>query len=94
MPHADLLTRFVHAAANGADDLPVVRDELIAATDQATMIDASATVAAFEMMTRIADGTGTTHPSARVETLKVVRDELGLDNFERQLIRRALPWVL
>jgi hypothetical protein len=82
VPHADLLTRFVDAAANGANDLPAVRDELVAATDEATMIDASATVAAFEMMTRIADGTGTTHPSAQVETLKIVRDELGLDDFE------------
>ncbi len=82
MPHAELLTRFVDAAAKRSDDLPDVRDELIAATDEATMIDASAIIAAFEMMTRIADGTGTTHPSDRVETLKVVRDELGLDDFQ------------
>lgn len=82
VPHAELLTRFVDAAASVSDDLPAIRDELIAATDEATMIDASATVAAFEMMTRIADGTGTTHPSARVDTLQVVRDELGLDHFE------------
>lgn len=82
MPHADLLIRFVDAAANRSAQLPSVRDELIAATDEATMIDAAATVAAFEMMTRIADGTGTTHPSGRVNDLGVVRDELGLDDFQ------------
>lgn len=46
------------------------------------MIDSAATVAAFEMMTRIADGTGTTQPSWRLPDMEVVRDELGLDDFE------------
>lgn len=46
------------------------------------MIDTAATVAAFEMMTRIADGTGTTHPSARLDDFSVVREALGLDEFE------------
>jgi hypothetical protein len=82
VPHADLLTRFVDAAATASDDLPVVRDELVAATDEATMIDTAATVAAFEMMTRIADGTGTTHPSGRLEDLSAVREELRLDEFQ------------
>lgn len=82
VPHADLLTRFVDAAVNAPVDLPAVRTELAAATDEATMIDTAAVVAAFEMMTRIADGTGTTHPGQRLEDLSTVRDELKLDSFE------------
>ncbi len=82
VPHADLLTRFVDAAATSSADLPAVRDELVAATDEATMVDTAATLAAFEMMTRIADGTGTTHPGARFDDLAEVRDELRLDEFD------------
>ncbi|MGI9614656.1 MAG: hypothetical protein ACR2QO_17220 [Acidimicrobiales bacterium] len=82
VPHADLLTRFVDAAVNAPAELPTVRTELAAATDEATMIDTAAVVAAFEMMTRIADGTGTTHPGRRLEDLSAVRDELQLDNYE------------
>ena len=82
VPHADLLTRFVDAAVTAPVDLPAVRNELAAATDEATMIDTAAVVAAFEMMTRIADGTGTTHPDRRLEDLSAVRDELQLDSFE------------
>ena len=82
MPHADLLTRFVDAIVERSDELSDLRDELIEATDEATMIDSAATVAAFEMMTRIADGTGTTQPSWRLPDMEVVRDELGLDDFE------------
>ncbi len=82
MPHADLLTRFVDAAASSSGELSTVRSELVAATDEATMIDAAAIVAAFEMMTRIADGTGTTHPSSRLDHFSEVRNELGLDGYE------------
>jgi thioester reductase-like protein len=82
VPHAELLTRFVDAAVTTPAELPAVRGELVAATDEATMVDAAAVIAAFEMMTRIADGTGTTHPSARLDDFSVVRDELHLDEFE------------
>lgn len=88
VPHADLLTRFVEAAAGGSDQLPEVRRELVDATDEATMIDTAATVAAFEMMTRIADGTGTSHPNARLETLSAIREELDLDEYQSA---RLLP---
>jgi hypothetical protein len=82
VPHADLLTRFVDAAAANAPELDAVRAELVDATDEAFMIDAAAVVGAFEMMTRIADGTGTAHPAGRVADFGVVRDELGLDDYE------------
>lgn len=55
------------------------------------MIDTAATVAAFEMMTRIADGTGTTHPSSRLDDFDVVRSELGLDDFESARVGPGEP---
>lgn len=90
MPHAELLVRFVDAAAERRPDLSRVRDELTAATDEATMIDTAATLAAFEMMTRIADGTGTMHPTPRLERdFAEVRHALDLDSY--QSARTAEP---
>lgn len=82
MPHADLLTRFVDAAVGTDGDLDAVREELVDATDAAFMVDAAAVVAAFEMMTRIADGTGTAHPATRMESMGAVREQLDLDEYE------------
>lgn len=54
------------------------------------MIDTAATLAAFEMMTRIADGTGTMHPTTRLERdFAEVRQALDLDNY--QSARTAEP---
>lgn len=60
-----------------------MRIELIATTDVATMIDTAATIASFEMMTRIADGTGTMHPTERLERdFSEVREALDLDSYQ------------
>ena len=82
VPHADLLTRFVDAAVGEDGDLATVRAELVEATNEATMIDAAGVIAGFEMMTRVADGTGTAHPAARLAGATDVRDHLGLDDYE------------
>lgn len=83
VPHAELLVRFVDAAALRHPDLEGVRAELVHATDVATMIDTAATLASFEMMTRIADGTGTMHPTARLERdFAEVRHALDLDSYQ------------
>ncbi len=70
------------AAVGTAGELDAVRQELVDATDEAFMIDAAAVVGAFEMMTRVADGTGTSHPAARMEAFEPVREALGLDDYE------------
>ncbi len=59
-----------------------MRQELVDATDDAFMVDAAAVVGAFEMMTRIADGTGTSHPAPRMDAFEPVRDALGLDDYQ------------
>lgn len=83
MPHAELLVRFVDAAAQRSPDLSPIRGELTGAAGVATMIDTAATLGAFEMMTRVADGTGTMHPATRIERDYVeVRQTLGLDHYQ------------
>ncbi len=45
------------------------------------LIDTSAVVANFEMMTRLADATGARLPPERLEAAASIRAELGLDAF-------------
>ncbi|HSH11972.1 MAG TPA: hypothetical protein VLA10_09305 [Ilumatobacter sp.] len=64
----DELVRFASACA-GTDDveLGLARTGLVAASDEAFMIDAAAVAANFEMMTRLADGTGASMPDERTD---------------------------
>jgi hypothetical protein len=79
---AALLEEFV-AAVTGDD--PVRADQARAAlVDQlglSWLIDASAVVANFEMMTRLADATGARLRPEQIEAAASIRHELGLDAF-------------
>jgi hypothetical protein len=68
LEHGDALLRFAGACA-GSDDaeLAAARAALVAETDEAFMVDAAAVAANFEMMTRLADGTGAAMPPERLE---------------------------
>jgi hypothetical protein len=62
--HGAELLRFASAAAGTDDDeLDAARAALVAVTDETFMEDAAAVVANFEMMTRVADGTGARFPT-------------------------------
>lgn len=66
--HAAALLRFATECAERDDDaLATSRDALVAATDEAFMVDAAAVAANFEMMTRLADATGARMPSDVLE---------------------------
>ena len=67
LEHGDALLRFA-GACGGTDELELAaaRDALVAETDAAFMVDAAAVAANFEMMTRLADGTGATLPAGRL----------------------------
>jgi hypothetical protein len=68
LDHGDLLVRFASGCAGNDDaELTTSRAVLVAATDEAFMVDAAAVAANFEMMTRLADGTGSAMPPARLE---------------------------
>lgn len=64
LPFGAEIIAFVEAIG-GFDEaaLAAARDRLTAAAGEAFMIDAAAVVANFEMMTRVADGTGARFPS-------------------------------
>lgn len=68
LDHGDALLRFA-GACGGMDEaeLAAARDALVAETDEAFMVDAAAVAANFEMMTRLADGTGAAMPEERLE---------------------------
>ena len=62
------LWRFASACAERDDDeLAAARAALVATTDEATMVDAAAVAANFEMMTRLADSTGARMPASVLE---------------------------
>lgn len=66
--HGDALLAFATACAELDDDqLAAARSSLVSATDEPFMVDAAAVAANFEMMTRLADGTGARMPSEVLE---------------------------
>ncbi len=68
LDHGAALLRFATACARRDDDeLVAARNALVAETDAAFMVDAAAVAANFEMMTRLADGTGARMPADRLE---------------------------
>jgi len=68
LEHGRALLRFA-SACGGTDDveLAAARAALVAETDVAFMVDAAAVAANFEMMTRLADGTGAAMPAERLQ---------------------------
>jgi hypothetical protein len=79
LDHGDALLRF--AAACGGDDeaeLTAARHALAAETDEAFMVDAAAVAANFEMMTRLADGTGAAMPQERLERSAEAIETMGI----------------
>lgn len=85
LPLAGELHAFASAVAAGdADELDRARRELIAAADalghsgRAVMVDAAAVAANFEMMTRLADGTGARFPEAVAAERAPITDALGM----------------
>ncbi len=74
LPHAATLLRFAGAAAGWDDaELGAAREALVAEAGWAFAADAAAVVANFEMMTRIADGTGARH----AESTRAARASIG-----------------
>lgn len=68
LPHGDALLRFATACAELDDSaLSAARLALSDDVDEAFMVDAAAVAANFEMMTRLADGTGSRMPAASLE---------------------------
>jgi hypothetical protein len=81
LPHGRALLRFASACAGVDDDeLAAARTALAAETDMAFMVDAAAVAANFEMMTRLADGTGAKLTEARLASAEQLIDAVGAAN--------------
>lgn len=79
LEHGDALLRFATACAESDDtELSSARQHLCAETDEAFMVDAAAVAANFEMMTRLADGTGSRMPADRLENSAAAIGAMGV----------------
>ena len=82
LPHGAALVSFAEAIARWDDDaLAAARAQLVHETSEVFMIDAAAVAANFEMMTRIADGTGAKFPADAADRLARIDDALGIAGF-------------
>src|SRR5262249_22215720 len=81
LPYGGALLDFAGACATGGDELVDARAALVAETDEAFMVDAAAVAANFEMMTRLADGTGAALPEERLQRSAAAIDAMGCATF-------------
>ena len=82
---APQLTALVDASVNDLESLPEARAALVEATDEATMLDAAAVVANFEMMTRIADRIFTSYRGMTTPPLSPVNLEMTTASFRGRI---------
>jgi hypothetical protein len=82
--HGATLTRFVDAVL-GADDAELVaaRDATRRALGDAAFVDVCATVASFNAVVKIADGTGIPLEDAKAQRTRDIRDALAINRFQR-----------
>lgn len=79
LPHGQSLLAFASAIARFDDaELVRARDALVAEAGRAFMVDAAAVAANFEMMTRVADGTGALHKPETMEQRMAAARRLGM----------------
>ena len=82
LPHGRELIAFASAIAGFDDDeLVVARAALVAVAGEEFMVDAAAVAANFEMMTRVADGTGARFPEASAYRRAELDERLGIGGF-------------
>lgn len=82
VPFSDELMAFANAAADlrgDAGEMRAARDALVAAVGEAMMVDAAAVAGNFQMMTRLADGTGAQVTEARRAQGARAIEVMGLD---------------
>src|SRR5262245_57287279 len=81
LEHGDALLRFA-SACGGTDDgeLAAARAALGVETGEAVMVDPATVPRNFEMMTRLADGTGAAMPSERLERSAAAIEMMGIED--------------
>lgn len=82
LPFGREIIEFVDAiGGKDAEQLARARDQLVEAAGELFMIDTAAVVANFEMMTRVADGTGARFPLAGAARREQLDAQLGISGF-------------
>ena len=84
VPHGELLIRFTEAVL-GTDDanLAEVRETVRATLGDAALSDVAATVASFNAVVKLADGSGIPLEDYKHEATSDIRAQLELDRFKR-----------
>ena len=80
VPLGSELLRFAQAAADTRAEpaeMTCARQALIAGGGRDLMVDAAAVAANFQMMTRLADGTGARYPEVRLDSMAGIIDQMG-----------------
>jgi len=72
------LLEFASAATEGGQDLETARSAVARRLGVEAMVDAAAVVANFEMMTRLADGTGARMTDEQLHERRSISDALGV----------------
>ena len=81
VPHGEELLAFATAANQRSADLAEARDALEAVVGPEGLLEAAATVAAFNGLVRVADGTGIQLDPSMLTSTVDTRAALGLDKF-------------
>ena len=82
VPGGTELLRFVDAIiTHSSDDLGIAQTDIIGTLGPEGLVDAASTFGNFEMMNRVAEGTGIPVPPQAVERMKDTVGELGLVSF-------------
>ncbi len=81
--HGELLNEFVDAVLQGsADEAANIRRRVRDAIGDAGYVDACATIASFNAVVKIADGSGIPLEDIKEENTKDIRSALGIEKFQ------------
>ena len=80
LPHGKILNEFVEAIMDrDKARIAATRTTIVETLGKAAMVDAAATIAAFNAYTRMADATGIPLEAPKAEATVELRQELGLE---------------
>jgi hypothetical protein len=82
VPGGDVILPFVDAVMTGtASDQRLARNAIVDALGPESLVDAAGVFANFQMMNRVAEGTGIPVPGAAIERESEMVEALGLNSF-------------
>ncbi len=79
----DLLCLVDAVVTRSPDDLADAHERIVDTLGPESLADAASVFGNFEMMNRVAEGTGVSIPARAIERMKDTIDELGIDSFHK-----------